>query len=111
MALVCVGHIHVTDLAKGHIKALERIADKPGAEIYNLGTNRGFSVLNWYKLLKSHGKPIPYQIVDRRPGDIAVSYADASKANQHLHWRCEKSIADARGINWRWQSNNPNGFE
>lgn len=105
-------YIHVTDLAKGHIKALERIADKPGVEIYNLGTNRGFSVLELVQAFeKASGKPIPYQIVDRRPGDIAVSYADASKANQHLHWRCEKSIADACADTWRWQSNNPNGFE
>lgn len=105
-------YIHVVDLAKGHLKALDRFSSKPGVEIYNLGTNRGYSVLELVRAFeKASGQVIPYQIVDRRPGDIAISYADASKANLQLHWQCEKSIEDACADTWRWQSNNPNGFE
>ncbi len=105
-------YIHVSDLARGHLKALDRFHAKPGVEIYNLGTNRGYSVLELVSAFeKASGQVIPYQIVERRPGDIAISYADASKANRYLNWQCEKSIEDACADTWRWQSNNPNGFE
>lgn len=105
-------YIHVVDLAKGHLKALERFSSQPGVEILNLGTNRGYSVLELVHAFEmACGRPIPYQITARRPGDIAVSYADASKANQLLHWKCEKSIEDACADTWRWQSNNPEGFD
>lgn len=105
-------YIHVIDLAKGHLKALDQFHTKPGVEIYNLGTNRGYSVLELVSAFeKASGQVIPYQIVERRPGDIAISYADASKANHYLNWQCEKSIEEACADTWRWQSNNPNGFE
>lgn len=105
-------YIHVIDLAKGHLKALDRFHTKPGVEIYNLGTNRGYSVLELVSAFeKASGQVIPYQFVERRPGDIAISYADASKANHYLNWQCEKSIEEACADTWRWQSNNPNGFE
>ncbi|HSQ27770.1 MAG TPA: UDP-glucose 4-epimerase GalE [Anaerolineales bacterium] len=105
-------YIHVMDLAKGHLKALERLPEKPGVEIYNLGTDRGYSVLELISAFENAcDRTIPYQIVERRPGDIAVSYADASKANQYLHWQCEKSIEDSCSDSWRWQSKNPHGYE
>jgi UDP-glucose 4-epimerase len=106
-------YIHVMDLAKGHLKALQRLSVKPpGVEIYNLGSNRGYSVLELVAAFeKASGRSIPYQVTARRSGDIAVSYADASKANQNLDWQCEKNIEDACADTWRWQSQNPNGFE
>jgi UDP-glucose 4-epimerase len=105
-------YIHVIDLAKGHLKALNRFAERPGVEVYNLGSNRGYSVLELVKAFeKASGQPIPYQIVARRPGDIAISFADASKANRLLQWQCEKSIEEACADTWRWQASNPNGYE
>jgi UDP-glucose 4-epimerase len=102
----------VVDLAKGHLRALDRLAANPGLAIYNLGTNRGYSVLEVIAAFeKAYGGAIPYQIYPRRPGDIATSYADASKANQELNWRGEKDLDDICADTWRWQSNNPNGYE
>jgi UDP-glucose 4-epimerase len=105
-------YIHVVDLAMGHIRALDVFASNPGVVIYNLGTNRGYSVLEVIDAFqKASGKEIPYRIEDRRPGDIAISYADASNANRELNWYCKKGIQEICVDSWRWQSNNPNGYE
>jgi UDP-glucose 4-epimerase len=105
-------YIHVVDLAIGHLKALEKLQTRSGLVIYNLGSNRGYSVLEvLHAFEKASGKPIPYQILDRRPGDIPVSYADTSKANRELDWRAERGIDEICQHTWRWQSNNPQGYE
>lgn len=102
-------YIHVVDLAKGHTAALDH--SKPGAHAYNLATGKGVSVLELIAALsKAAGKDIPYQIVDRRPGDIAACYASPDKANKELDWTAERSIEEACEDSWRWQSRNPNGF-
>ncbi|MGB9674491.1 MAG: UDP-glucose 4-epimerase GalE [Anaerolineales bacterium] len=104
-------YIHVVDLALGHLRALERLS-KPGVYIYNLGTGRGYSVLEVVKAFeRACGKPIPYQIVERRPGDAAVSYADPALAQKELGWRAERTLDDMCVDAWRWQSLNPNGYE
>lgn len=104
-------YIHVVDLAKGHIKALEKLQDNIGVEVYNLGTGRGYSVFEVIKAYeKACGKKIPYKIVDRRPGDIAICYADPSKANKELHWKAERNLEQMCEDSWRWQSNNPDGY-
>jgi len=105
-------YIHVVDLAQGHLKALHLFADNPGVVAFNLGTNRGFSVLEVVKAFEAAcGKEIPYQIVARRPGDVAISYADASKANRELDWRCERGIDEICTDMWQWQSKNPGGYD
>jgi UDP-glucose 4-epimerase len=105
-------YIHVVDLAVGHLKALEKLASKPGAVVYNLGTGRGNSVLEVIAAFeRACGKPIPYQIVERRAGDLAVSYADPSKANRELGWSARRGIDEMCADVWRWQSANPNGYE
>ncbi|WP_147535811.1 UDP-glucose 4-epimerase GalE [Bacillus marasmi] len=105
-------YIHVVDLAKGHLKALEKIVTNKGAESYNLGTGRGYSVLEVVKAFeKASGKTIPYAIVDRRPGDVAECYANPEKAKQELGWSAEKGIEEMCVDSWRWQSNNLNGYE
>jgi len=105
-------YIHVVDLAVGHLRALEKLASKPGAVAYNLGTGRGNSVLEVVAAFERVcGKPIPYQIVARRPGDLAVSYADPSKANRDLGWSATRGIDEMCADVWRWQSANPNGYE
>ena len=105
-------YIHVVDLAKGHVKALKKIEDKSGLSIYNLGTGVGYSVLDVVKNFEeATGVKIPYVIKDRRPGDIATCYADASKAERELGWKAEYGIKEMCADSWRWQSNNPNGYE
>ena len=105
-------YIHVVDLALGHLKALEKLTAKPGLVQYNLGTGQGYSVLEMVEAFsKASGKNIPYIIVNRRPGDIAACYADPLKAGAELGWHAEKGIADMCNDAWRWQSQNPNGFE
>jgi len=105
-------YIHVMDLARAHLKALEKLEGSPGIVTYNLGTGRGYSVLEVVKAFsKASGKEIPYKFVPRRPGDIAVCYADASKALEELGWKAEKDIDDMCMDAWRWQLNNPNGYE
>ena len=106
-------YIHVVDLALGHVKAVEKImSTEPAVNIYNLGTGKGYSVLDIIKAFnKAYGKEIPYKMVDRRPGDIAVCYSDASKALNELGWKAERDIEEMCEDSWRWQSNNPNGFE
>ncbi len=104
-------YIHVVDLAKGHLKAVEKKTGKPGVYIYNLGTGNGYSVLEVITAFsKACGKNIPYVIDAPRPGDIAECYADATKALNELDWKAELEIDRMCADSWNWQSNNPNGF-
>ena len=105
-------YIHVVDLAKGHVKALKKIEDNSGLSIYNLGTGKGYSVLDIVKNFEAAtGVKIPYVIKPRRAGDIATCYSDASKAERELGWKAENGIKEMCADSWRWQSNNPNGYE
>ncbi|MGN1331639.1 MAG: UDP-glucose 4-epimerase GalE [Lachnospiraceae bacterium] len=105
-------YIHVVDLAKGHVKALKKIEEKAGLNIYNLGTGVGYSVLDIVKNFEeANGVKVPYVIKERRPGDIAACYADADKAKRELGWEAENGIRQMCEDSWRWQSNNPNGYE
>ena len=105
-------YIHVVDLAIGHVKAYEKILTNPGLGIYNLGTGTGYSVLDVVKNFEAAtGVKIPYAIKDRRPGDIAACYADASKAKAELGWEAQYGIKEMCEDSWRWQSQNPNGYE
>jgi UDP-glucose 4-epimerase len=105
-------YIHVVDLSIGHLRALEKLDTDPGLVTYNLGTGRGYSVLEMVKAFEeASGKDIPYRIADRRPGDIAECYADPSKAEKELGWTAKRDISDMCKDTWRWQSNNPNGYE
>lgn len=104
-------YIHVVDLAKGHVKALEKLNTNCGLVTYNLGTSNGYSVLDMVKAFsEASGKEVPYKIVDRRPGDIGMCYADPTKANAELGWKAEYGIKEMCEDTWRWQSNNPNGY-
>ena len=104
-------YIHVVDLAKGHLKALEKIMKENLAEAYNLGTGKGYSVLDLVKTFqKVNEVDIPYEITDRRPGDIATCYADPEKAKRELNWKAEKGIEEMCRDSWNWQKNNPNGL-
>ncbi len=105
-------YIHVVDLAKGHLKALEKAVGQKGVAIYNLGTGRGYSVLEVVAAFeKASGVKVPYVIAPRRPGDLATCYSDPSKAERELHWKAEKGIEDMCADSYRWQHNNPNGYE
>ncbi|OQP03962.1 UDP-glucose 4-epimerase GalE [Geobacillus sp. 46C-IIa] len=105
-------YIHVVDLALGHVKALEKVLETTGVEAYNLGTGRGYSVLELVSAFERvTGVKIPYTIVDRRPGDVAVCYADPTKAKEELGWVATRGIEDMCRDAWRWQSQNPNGYE
>ncbi len=105
-------YIHVVDLAVGHLKALQKLTTQPGVVTYNLGTGRGYSVLEMVAAFEqASGRPIPYQIVARRPGDIATCYADPSKAQHELDWAAEREVAAMCADSWRWQSQNPNGYD
>lgn len=105
-------YIHVVDLAVGHIKALKKLETNPGLVTYNLGTGRGFSVLELISAYeRAVGERIPYELVDRRPGDIAENYANVSKAERELCWVAERDIDDMCRDSWRWQSKNPKGYE
>lgn len=102
-------YIHVVDLAKGHLAALDH--STPGVHTYNLATGMGTSVLELIAAFgKAAGKDIPYEIVDRRPGDVASCYASAGKAEKEIGWKAEKTIEQACEDSWRWQSQNPNGY-
>jgi UDP-glucose 4-epimerase len=104
-------YIHVVDLAHGHLKALEKVMSSNGVEAYNLGTGTGYSVLEIVTAFeKASGVQIPFQIVDRRPGDIAVCYADATKAKNELGWIATRGIEEMCRDSWKWQKNNPNGY-
>lgn len=105
-------YIHVVDLARGHVKAINKLMEHPGVKIYNLGTGKGYSVLDVIKAFgKACGKEIPYQIKARRPGDIATCYSDASLAKKELGWEAQYGIEEMCADSWRWQKNNPNGYE
>ena len=104
-------YIHVVDLALGHIKAVDKIANSKGVCIYNLGTGIGYSVLDVVKAFeKASGKKIKYEIVPRRPGDLAAVYSDPTKAKEELGWVAERGIEKMCEDSWRWQKNNPEGY-
>jgi len=105
-------YIHVDDLAHGHILSLKKIEEKPGLLIYNLGTGKGTSVLELvHAFEEANNIKIPFQIVERRPGDIAECYANADKAYKEMGFKCTRSIVDACRDSWNWQKNNPKGFD
>ncbi|OIK09371.1 UDP-glucose 4-epimerase GalE [Bacillus sp. MUM 116] len=105
-------YIHVVDLAKGHLKALERVSKTAGIEAFNLGTGNGYSVLEMVSAFeKASKKRVPYKIVEPRPGDAAVCFADPLKAKIVLEWEAEKGIEEMCADSWRWQENNQNGYE
>ena len=105
-------YIHVVDLARAHVAALEHLGEPDECKVYNIGTGRGTSVLELVKAFETaSGKEVPYQITPRRPGDIAACYADPGLAEAELGWRAELTIEDACRDAWNWQSNNPNGYE
>jgi len=105
-------YIHVVDLAKGHVKALEALQKQTGVLTVNLGTGRGYSVLEMVRAFeKASNRPVNYQIVDRRPGDVAKCYADPTYAYEVLGWKAEMGIARMCIDAWRWQSQNPNGYK
>lgn len=104
-------YIHVVDLAKGHVKAMKKFEEAPEVRIYNLGTGKGYSVLEvLHAFEKACGKTLPYEIKPRRAGDIAQCYADPSKAKAELGWVAEYGIDEMCEDSWRWQSTNPNGY-
>jgi UDP-glucose 4-epimerase len=105
-------YIHVIDLARGHLKAIDRLASSPGVVAYNLGTGHGYSVLEVVTAFqRACGKDIPYKITERRPGDIAESFANPTRANKELEWKTHFGIEDICADSWRWQSQNPNGYD
>jgi UDP-glucose 4-epimerase len=105
-------YIHVVDLARGHLAALRRLASEPGVLVCNLGTGRGYSVLEMVAAFeRASGRQVPYEIVARRPGDIATCYADPALAEAELGWRAEYGIDAMVSDAWRWQLQNPNGYD
>ncbi|KXY63206.1 UDP-glucose 4-epimerase GalE [Bacillus cereus] len=105
-------YIHVVDLAKGHVKALEKVLKTKGVEAYNLGTGKGYSVLEMVKAFeKVSGEKIPYKVIGRRPGDVAICFADVSKAKRELGWEAEYGLEEMCVDSWRWQVNNKNGYQ
>jgi len=105
-------YIHVVDLAKGHIKALDKLKSNCGLVTYNLGTGKGYSVLELIKAFsEASGKEIPFEITERRAGDVAICYADPSKANSELGWKAERDINDMCKDSWKWQTMNPMGYQ
>ncbi|WP_235706407.1 UDP-glucose 4-epimerase GalE [Bacillus mycoides] len=105
-------YIHVVDLANGHVKALEKVLNTTGVDAYNLGTGTGYSVLEMVEAFeKVSGKKVPYKITERRPGDVAVCFADASKAKRELGWEAAHGLEEMCTDSWRWQSENKNGYQ
>lgn len=107
-------YIHIVDLAEGHVDAINKLGNNGihGFVTYNLGTGTGYSVLEMVKAFaKASGQNIPYELVDRRPGDIATSFADAALAKQELGWTAKRGLDEMCADSWRWQHNNPNGFK
>jgi UDP-glucose 4-epimerase len=105
-------YIHVVDLALGHVKALEKVMSSSGVEAYNLGTGQGYSVLELVSAFERvSGVKVPYRIVERRPGDVAVCYADVTKAEKELGWVAERGIEEMCKDSWRWQQKNPDGYK
>ena len=104
-------YIHVVDLAKGHVAAVEYVTGHTGCEVFNLGTGTGYSVLDMvHTFSEVNGVAVPYVITDRRPGDIATCYADPGKSARILGWKAEKTLSDMCRDSWNWQSNNPMGY-
>ena len=104
-------YIHVVDLALGHLKALEKLSSINGAEVFNLGTGNGYSVLEMIKAFEvASGKSVKFEIKGRRSGDIAMSYANPEKAKRELNWEAKRGLDDMMADAWRWQSQNPNGY-
>ncbi|MRI33511.1 UDP-glucose 4-epimerase GalE [Endozoicomonas sp. OPT23] len=104
-------YIHVVDLAIGHVRAIERLKSNKGVQIWNLGVGKGYSVLEMVAAFeKASGKDVPYEIVDRRSGDIAACYANPEKALKELNWKAERELEEMVTDAWRWQSQNPNGY-
>ena len=105
-------YIHVVDLAKGHVAAVEYVCANRGCEVFNLGTGTGYSVLDMVNtFMQVNNVEVPYAIVARRPGDIATCYADPTKSREVLHWTAEKTLSDMCRDSWNWQKNNPQGFD
>jgi UDP-glucose 4-epimerase len=105
-------YIHVVDLAVGHLKAIDKLASKPGLAVYNLGTGKGYSVLDVVKAFEAaSGRKVPYTLQPRRPGDIAECWADPAKAKAELGWVATRDLKTMCEDAWRWQSQNPNGFK
>ncbi len=104
-------YIHVVDLSIGHLRALEILEKNPGLATYNLGTGQGYSVLQVVEAFeKASGRKVPYRIVDRRPGDSAICYADPTKAEKELGWKAERGLDEMCADAWRWQEANPDGY-
>ena len=104
-------YIHVVDLAKGHVKALQAIEANCGVAVYNLETGRGYSVLELVRAFEQvSGVKIPYVVEERRPGDIAMCYSDPGKAKRELGWKTEYDIYDMCRDSWNWQKKNPDGY-
>jgi UDP-glucose 4-epimerase len=104
-------YIHVVDLAVGHLRALEKLGKTPGVGVWNLGTGRGHSVLEMVAAVeKASGRPIPYRVVDRRPGDVAACWADPGKARRELGWTAARTVEQMAADAWRWQQANPEGY-
>jgi len=104
-------YIHITDLATGHSCAIQKLKENPGLKIYNLGTGKGYSVLEMIAAMeKASGRKIPYEFCPRRCGDIATVYADSSLAETEMNWKTTKGLDDMCVDLWRWQTKNPNGF-
>jgi len=102
----------VVDLAEGHVAALRRLLDAPGSITVNLGTGRGYSVLDLVAAYaKASGRPVPYQVVPRRTGDVAACYADPTLARQLLGWQARHDLDRMCVDSWRWQQGNPKGFQ
>ena len=104
-------YIHVVDLALGHVKALDALINLTGTHVYNLGTGNGTSVLELvHAFQQATGQTIPYEITERRPGDVATCFADSSKAEHELNWKASRNIVEMCRDSWRWQNQNPNGY-
>ena len=105
-------YIHVTDLAIGHIRAVEYSRNHPGVEAVNLGTGSGTSVLQMIKAFEQvNGVSVPYEFTGRRSGDLGICYADPSKARRMLNWHTTKSLSEMCADAWRWQCRNPKGYQ
>jgi len=104
-------YIHLVDLAEGHLRALEALQTRTGAHVWNLGTGQGYSVLEMVRALEAaSGKPVPYRVAPRRPGDIATCYADPAKAERELGWKAQRGLDEMMRDAWRWQAMNPDGY-
>ena len=104
-------YIHVVDLADGHLKALQALQSRSGLHTWNLGTGRGHSVLEIVRAFEqASGRPVPYRVVPRRPGDVATSYADPTRAARELGWQAQRGLPEMMADTWRWQSANPQGY-